>query len=389
MIYPQSALAFAALLLPHLRSTAAAGVTYDIVQDYSGPGFFNNWIFFDHFDNLTNGDVIFVSESVATSAKLAFVDPNTNNAIIKVDNTSTVPFNEKRNTVRITSSDRYGVGSVWIADMLHVPFGCSVWPAWWSQAPDWPIGGEIDTFEGVNLRTNNQISLHTNPGCVQTNPTQSSQLINSTDCSHLANSNQGCVVTDPSTASYGAGFAAAGGGVFATELADTGISIWFFPRANVPAAITNNASTIDTSTFGPPVANYPATGCNIGQFFEPQSLIFDITLCGDFAAPPSIFSQTCSGVCYNDYVLGNGSNYKDAYFEVASVRIYSKTGTNTIVAGPGSNTTSASGSAGGASGTANSGAASPTKGSSAQHLSAATHWASAFVVLAGLLSTLY
>ncbi|KAF8895108.1 concanavalin A-like lectin/glucanase domain-containing protein [Infundibulicybe gibba] len=377
MIYPQSALAFAALLLPHLRSTAAAGVTYDIVQDYSGPGFFNNWIFFDHFDNLTSGDVVICGDS----AKLAFVDPSTNHAIIKVDNTSTVPFNEKRNSVRITSPDRYGVGSVWIADMLHVPFGCSVWPAWWSQAPDWPIGGEIDTFEGVNLRTNNQISLHTNPGCVQTNPTQSSQLINSTDCSHLANGNQGCVVTDPSTASYGAGFAAAGGGVLPlNSLIRASRAIWFFPRANVPAAITNNASTIDTSTFGPPVANYPATGCNIGQFFEPQGLIFDITLCGDLALPT--LSQTCSGDCYNDYVLGNGSNYKNAYFEVASVRIYSKTGTNTIVAGPGSNTTSASG-------TGNSGAASPTQGSSAQRLSAAAHWALAFVVLAGLLSALY
>ena len=40
---------------------------------------------------------------------------------------------------------------------------CSVWPAWWSQAPDWPSGGEIDTFEGVNLVTYNQMSLHTEP----------------------------------------------------------------------------------------------------------------------------------------------------------------------------------------------------------------------------------
>jgi len=36
-------------------------------------------------------------------------------------------------------------------------------------------------------------------------------------------------------------------------------------------------------------------------------------------------------VCYNDYVLGNGSNYATAYFEVASVRVFSKAGTNTIV----------------------------------------------------------
>ena len=30
-----------------------------------------------------------------------------------------------------------------------------------SQAVVWPQGGEIDTFEGVNLQTDNQMSLHT------------------------------------------------------------------------------------------------------------------------------------------------------------------------------------------------------------------------------------
>lgn len=40
---------------------------------------------------------------------------------------------------------------------------CSVWPAWWSQAQDWPQGGEIDTFEGVNQVTMNQMALHTEP----------------------------------------------------------------------------------------------------------------------------------------------------------------------------------------------------------------------------------
>jgi len=65
----------------------------------------------------------FVSASQAASSKLAFVDPTTNHAIIKVDNTSTVVFNDKRNTVRIQTSDRFSVGSVWTADILHVPFG--------------------------------------------------------------------------------------------------------------------------------------------------------------------------------------------------------------------------------------------------------------------------
>ena len=58
------------------------------------------------------------------SSSLAYVDSN-NHAIIKVDNTTNVPYNEKRNTVRMTSKDSYGLGSVWIADMYHVPYGVS------------------------------------------------------------------------------------------------------------------------------------------------------------------------------------------------------------------------------------------------------------------------
>ncbi|KAG6820615.1 hypothetical protein H0H93_014218 [Arthromyces matolae] len=270
---------------------------------------------------------------------LAYVDSNTNHAIIKVDNTSTVPYNEKRNTVRISTDDRYGLGTVWVADMLHIPYGCSVWPAWWSQAPDWPIGGEIDTLEGVNLGTQNQMGLHTEPGCLSVNPNLlSTSKEGSGDCSYLSNNNSGCIVTDTNPASYGQGFAAAGGGVFITEFATSGISIWFFARANVPSSLTSNASSIDTSTFGTPSGNWPSTNCTMSQFFEPQNLILDITLCGDFAGDSTIFNETCTGVCYTDYVMGNGSNYATAYFEIASIRIFSSDGTNNII--DGSSTTS-------------------------------------------------
>lgn len=68
------------------------------------------------------------------------------------------------------------------------------------------------------------MSLHTEPGCTQVSAVQSSALVNSTDCSFQSNSNQGCVTTVPSTQSYGAGFAAAGGGVYVTAYVEAGIS---------------------------------------------------------------------------------------------------------------------------------------------------------------------
>jgi hypothetical protein len=71
---------------------------------------------------------------------------------------------------------------------------------------------------------NSQSSLHTEPGCTVVNAVQTSTLVNSTNCSFQANDNEGCVTENPDPNSYGAAFASAGGGVFVTEFAKTGIS---------------------------------------------------------------------------------------------------------------------------------------------------------------------
>jgi len=367
-LYP---LALALATLPYASATQ-----YSLAQEYSGESFFDAWTFYNNYDNLTNGDAIFVSAQTAFADGLAYVDSTTSHAFIRVDNFTTVPYNDKRNTVRITSNDSYSVGSLLVTDMYHVPYGCSVWPAWWSQAIQWPQGGEIDTFEGVNLQTNNQMSLHTETGCTQVSPNETSTLITSTNCSYVANENQGCIVMDPSTASFGAGFANVSGGTFVTEFATTGISIWFFPRSQIPSALSSNESTIDTSTFGIPVGNWPNTGCNIQEFFQPQQLILDITLCGDFAGDATIFNQTCTGVCYNDYVIGPPSGYDNAYFEIGYVRVFSAAGTDTVV----SPSTSASGGAAGTTSTSSSSASSLLM----EKYVSVVNMASIFVAIGGL-----
>ncbi len=55
----------------------------------------------------------------------------------------------------------------------------------------------------------NQMAIHTSSGCTQSG----------TDCSQGA----GCTITDKSEKSYGAEFASAGGGVWATQFDKTGI----------------------------------------------------------------------------------------------------------------------------------------------------------------------
>ncbi|KAM0790911.1 hypothetical protein ACM66B_004218 [Microbotryomycetes sp. NB124-2] len=316
---------------------------YSLVQRWQGSQFFDGWQFYGHYDNLTNGDVNFVNQS--DSSQLAYITSN-GNAIIKVDNTSVVPYNEKRNTVRITTEQQFGIGSLWVMDALHVPYGCSVWPAFWSHAPVWPSGGEIDTFEGVNLVTRNQMALHTRSGCTA-GGTSAAQTGNLTygNCDANVNSNSGCTVVDPNTNSYGADFAAAGGGLWATQLAESGISIWFFSRDDIPSDldIVNNASAPDPAGWGTPTAYYPSSSCDIADFFQPQQLTFTITLCGDWAGNPIVFNQTCEGRCYLDYVL-NASNYDQAYFEVQHVSVYSDGSANSTSTSGGSTSASGSGS---------------------------------------------
>lgn len=306
---------------------------YDIVQDYSGSSFFDKWDFYGNWDNLTLGDVWWLGRQDAFAQGLVYVN-NAGNAILKVDDVSNVALNQKRNTVRITSQAAYNVGSLWIADIVHLPFGCSVWPAFWTKGTLlWPDGGEIDIIEGINLVSQNQMALHTLPGCYHnTTPPNQMGISDPTkvDCSQPS----GCVVSESAPNSFGQGFANAGGGVFGVQFDVAGVFIWFWSRPSIPASIANaNAtSSINVSDWGAPSASYPASEpCNITQFFTPQNLVIDITLCGIWAGLPAQYLPQCSGagptgICYNDNVVGPGGRYSNAYFEIKYVRAYTTGG---------------------------------------------------------------
>jgi len=297
---------------------------YVIVDDFSGLTFFDNWDFYGNYDNLTLGDVVWLNEADAFTQELALVN-SAGNVIIKVDNFSNVPMNQKRNSVRITTKSSYSLGSLWIIDAVHLPFGCSVWPSIWTLGPSWPDGGEIDIIEGINQMPNNQYAMHTTPGCFHTTPPEQTGTSSLVDCSQAS----GCLVAENAPNSFQSGFAAAGGGVYAAQFDYTGIFIWFWSRPNVPASITQAtaSSSIDLSDWGTPSASYVNSTCTIEDFFGPQQLVIDITLCGEWAGLSSFYDETCAnagptGICYNDNVVGSGTNYDEAYFELQYVRAY-------------------------------------------------------------------
>ena len=125
-------------------------------------------------------------------------------------------------------------------------------------------------------------------------------------------------------------------------------------RSSIPSSLQGNASSVNTTALGTPTANWPSSNCTISQFFNPQQLVFDITLCGgaflslflslcrsalirpwdtEYAGNTQVFSETCTGVCYDDWVRGSGANYDNAYFEVQYVRVYGAPGVLTVVQG--------------------------------------------------------
>ncbi|KAH9482161.1 putative glycosidase C21B10.07 [Psilocybe cubensis] len=314
--------------LTYLLSIVSAD--YLPFREHAGASFFDGWAYYGNVDNTTWGNVTYLDQPGAQTKGLTFINA-AGNAVIKVDNTSTLapPLAQgdvvNRDSIRLTSIDTYGIGSLIIIDVLHLPYGCSVWPSFWTYGmqEEWPNAGEIDIIEGINNMQHNQIALHTPTGCFQApNPPQSGTTLE-TDCS----TDRGCIVAETKPNSFGPGFAQAGGGVYAVQMDTSGIYVWFWSRPDVPMNIQTATSTdkMSLSTWGMPSAAYPVSACNVTQYFPPQNLVLLTSLCGAWAAVPDIYQSTCktpTGSCFFDNVLGPPSNFDEAYWEVKYVRTY-------------------------------------------------------------------
>lgn len=76
-----------------------------------------------------SGDVFWAT---ADNTSLLYVNDN-NRVIIKVDNESDVVYLQKRYAPKLLSQKTWDIGTVWVMDAVHMPYGCSVWPAFWTR----------------------------------------------------------------------------------------------------------------------------------------------------------------------------------------------------------------------------------------------------------------
>ncbi|KIK57679.1 glycoside hydrolase family 16 protein [Collybiopsis luxurians FD-317 M1] len=320
---------------------------YTLSQNLSGNNFFQGFDFLENATDLSNnfgeitcfdvfGNVHYVSQSTAQSLNMSSVNAD-GRVILAVDNSTSGEGN--------SSFGRNSISS-------------RVWPGFFTKGQGvWPTTGEIDIVEGIffgcfyspdrqqvmirnvagaNRETNNRYSLHVSdvnckqPTSIASNQTgtiSTAQVFGNSglsNCNVTGEINDGCVVTDASASNFGAPFAAQGGGVYAASWDSDGITMWFFPRNSVPDDIKTSASP-DPTKWGKPSALYPASSCDPSKDFGPQLIAIDIDICGSYAGAPDVFGQTCGNVtaqCTD--LIQEPSNYNDAYWEINSLRVYTK-----------------------------------------------------------------
>ncbi|KAH9836567.1 endo-1,3(4)-beta-glucanase-like protein [Rhodofomes roseus] len=305
------------------------GGTWTIGDTYVGQDFLNSWSFEAEADP-TGGRVTYVDQTTALNDNLTYVSSDT--LIMRVDDTTVLSSSDGgRNSVRIKSNTAYDYHVV-VIDVRHMPEGCATWPAFWeTNDGNWPAGGEVDIvsvtpsmIEGVNSVSPNLVSLHVGSTCSMPSSRDESGTPQSNDCDVNTDGNSGCGVQNPTTNSFGPDFNSAGGGWYTMERTSSEVKVWFWSRTDgsVPSDVSSGASTVNTDNWGTPAAYFPNTSCDLSSVFSSNNIIFDITLCGDWAGQSSVYSSAgCSGTCV-DYVNANPGGFSNAYWDVASVHVY-------------------------------------------------------------------
>ncbi|KAJ4210221.1 hypothetical protein NW767_000491 [Fusarium falciforme] len=277
--------------------------------------------------DLSHGFVQYQSQEDALDLGLYSVEPFSQVVRLGVDDTEKYGLNEGRPSIRLESKQAFHHG-LFIADFLHMPPSeCGTWPAYWAYGPTWPSGGEIDIIEGANLAYTNTMSGHTAEGC-QLDPADEDLFSGerrNLDC-FVGTDNIGCGFNPPSsdTSSYGDGFNAANGGVYAMEWDSEYIKIWHFPRGAIPADI--EAKRPDPKKWGLPQALFGGRKCNVDDFYHDMNIVLNINFCGDYGEGTWQSFETCKALAptCREYVANNPEAFENTYWDVAYIDVYSR-----------------------------------------------------------------
>jgi hypothetical protein len=274
-----------------------------------------------------------------------------------------IPVGKGRRSVRLITTDKYVTDEtkdfLFIIDAEHIPEGLSVWPAFWLvgipdeltenkyQISNWACYGEIDIIEGVNSVKEdadsniNLSSLHTNKVVGQDDCIQGGVLgINNFRCDASSsdlytcgcNGNERCpnIGCSQKKGLFGNSFNNSGGGVYTCQLISGQVTIWFFPRNNIPNDIMCGKPDPSSWPNEDAVARNKNAGITISKFnpcsghFKNLMLVLNTTICGEFAG--STFkngSDTGLDAC-EAFSVDPDNTYSDAFWYINYIKIFTR-----------------------------------------------------------------
>lgn len=322
-----------------LLAAFAAADVYTLKDDLtSTPSHFYNSFNFFTGDDPTEGYVNYVDRHVAAKASLigynstASFDAPAKSILLGANHKHHVSNPRGRSSVRLSSRKTYDAGTLFVADIAHMPTTCGARSALWLLGDGvWPENGEVDWIEGGNaLAPANLISLHTTSGCVLSTAQTSKYtgvLQQNVNCDVKASvDNSGCTIA-AKDGSFGPSFNRGGGGIYVLEWVKEGFNVWFFPRhGHLPKSLRSKRP--DTAEFGKPVAQFAGAGCDWKARFKKMRIIINTTFCGGWgnavwgnggcAAKTGV--PTCSA-----FVKDHPKAFEKAYWEINGLRTYRTT----------------------------------------------------------------
>ena len=285
--------------------------------------------FLDCFDFATWSNGCGEAVDYNTAVSLGMINTTQYQTYIGVESNNQYNKNGKcRQVVQIMAKFKYDRG-LFVLNAEHMPYGCGVWPSFWTMGPNWPYNGEIDIVEGINFATNNQGTLHTSNGCdmeaakSEIKSTISGQVTSDYNCSFQP----GCAEEAQNSDAFGSGFDYSGGGVWAMELTDDFIRMFYFNHNDIPSDLSNQKPNPDT--WGKPWGYFPFGSWCSNSHFKEQQVYIDTYMCGWAGSSSNSYPFSWTNQCESKYgsscesfVENNPNYFEMAYWLINSLQVY-------------------------------------------------------------------
>lgn len=301
---------------------------YSLAWSAQGTTFFDDWNFGEQ--DFTNGAVRYVGrdEAVKDTLTQAFAT----HAIVRPGAIERAATGDHRKSIRLNSKKDFTYFLV-AMKYSHSPFGCGVWPAFWTSGADgnWPSSGELDIFEYWN-NAKSEVSFHTSVSKVDGCKLDKAQL-NKKGCPQFDDKNKdlrpydcqtnytafpprlGCAPSPDHMVRKTGEEYSNNPGVMAAEWTKEYIKVFYIPEAEIPEDLESGAPKPDTwdkyvISYYPFAASEKAHpgSCNLtGKgVSSAQTFVLNIELCGGRGSLE--FPFMCNGIstCRNKNYAGPG-----------------------------------------------------------------------------------